>query len=100
MNGDVKINDNPTGSNKLHIGQLVGKYNLLVLLLIFITIASILSPKFLTFQNFLNLLQQSSVTGIISIGMTFVILVAGIDLSVGSVAALAGIVAAILISSE
>lgn len=86
--------------NKLNITELIGKYNLLILLIVFITIASILSKEFLTVGNFLNLLQQSSVTGIIAIGMTFVILVAGIDLSVGSIVALAGMVVAILLKQD
>ena len=73
-------------------GKFLRKYNLFFLLIVFIAIGSALSPKFLTVQNFLNLLQQSAVVGIISIGMTFVIIVAGIDLSVGSVLALAGMV--------
>ncbi len=46
------------------------------------------SPQFLTSQNPANLLQQSSLTGIVAIGMTVVILTSGIDLSVGSAAAL------------
>jgi ribose transport system permease protein len=94
---NVTIGKNPSGE-KFNISRFLGKYNLLILLVVFITIASVLSPKFLTFQNFLNLLQQSSITGIIAIGMTFVIIVAGIDLSVGSVVALAGMVVAVLIT--
>jgi ribose transport system permease protein len=53
---------------------------------------SVLSPYFLTTNNLLNLLDQSVVVGIVSIGMTFVILTGGIDLSVGSVAGLSGVV--------
>jgi ribose transport system permease protein len=49
---------------------------------------SILSPYFLKAANLLNLLDQSVVVGIVAIGMTFVILTGGIDLSVGSVAGL------------
>ena len=44
---------------------------------------SILSPYFLTTNNLLNLLDQSVVVGIVAIGMSFVILTGGIDLSVG-----------------
>ena len=51
---------------------------------------SLLSPYFLKTNNLLNLLDQSVVTGIVAIGMTFVILTGGIDLSVGSVAGLTG----------
>jgi ribose transport system permease protein len=53
---------------------------------------SLLSPYFLTTGNLLNLLDQSVVVGIVSIGMTFVILTGGIDLSVGSVVGLTGVV--------
>lgn len=72
------------------------KYNLLLLIVFFILVASILSPRFLTFQNFFNLLQQSAIVGIVAVGMTFVILTGGIDLSVGSHVAFAGMVASIL----
>lgn len=51
---------------------------------------------FLTSTNLLNVLRQNSMIGIVALGMTFVILTAGIDLSVGAVLAVAGIVAASL----
>lgn len=82
----------------LKIGDLLKKYNLLVLLLVFVIISSVLSPNFLTIENLLNLLQQASIPGIVAIGMTVVIIIGGIDLSVGSVAAFAGMISAILIS--
>jgi len=53
---------------------------------------SLLSPYFLKTNNLLNLLDQSVTTGIVSIGMTFVILTGGIDLSVGSVVGLTGVI--------
>jgi ribose transport system permease protein len=74
------------------------RFNLLIIFVALCVVASILSPAFLTAQNISNLLQQSSLVGIVAVGMTFVILVAGIDLSVGSVAAFAGMSVAILIS--
>jgi ribose transport system permease protein len=49
------------------------------------------TPHFATVSNLLNVLEQSAVVGVVSIGMTFVILTGGIDLSVGSLVALAGI---------
>jgi ribose/xylose/arabinose/galactoside ABC-type transport system permease subunit len=73
------------------------RFNLLLIFVALCVIASVLSPDFLSSSNISNLLQQSSLTGIVAIGMTFVILVAGIDLSVGSVAAFAGMSVAILI---
>ena len=53
---------------------------------------SVLSPYFLTRNNLFNILDQSVVVGLVAIGMTFVILTAGIDLSVGSVVGLTGII--------
>jgi ribose transport system permease protein len=53
---------------------------------------SLLSPYFLTHSNIFNMLDQSVVIGIVAVGMTFVILTGGIDLSVGSVAGLTGII--------
>ena len=58
---------------------------MLVLALVVFVGLSFASPFFLKSNNLLNLLDQSVVTGIVSVGMTFVILTGGIDLSVGSV---------------
>jgi ribose/xylose/arabinose/galactoside ABC-type transport system permease subunit len=52
----------------------------------------ILTPHFLTVSNLLNVAEQTSINALVSVGMTFVILSAGIDLSVGSLVALAGVV--------
>ena len=54
----------------------------------------ILTPHFLTVSNLLNVLQQSAINAIVAAGMTFAIISGGIDLSVGSVLALSGIVLA------
>ena len=62
------------------------------LALLIAIVLSFLSPFFLTRSNIFNVLDQSVVIGIVSVGMTFVILTGGIDLSVGSVAGLTGIV--------
>jgi ribose transport system permease protein len=75
------------------IGALVGRLEIRMLglaLLLGITL-TVLSPHFLTSNNLLNVLDQSVVVGIVSIGMTFVILIGGIDLSVGSVAGCTGV---------
>ncbi|MBI1388232.1 MAG: ribose ABC transporter permease [bacterium] len=53
-----------------------------------------LTPYFLTVENLRNIVQQSSINAIIALGMTFVILTAGIDLSVGSILALSAVVMA------
>src|SRR5881394_779403 len=51
-------------------------------------------PGFLTVANLVNLVRQVSINGILAVGVTFVLLTGGVDLSLGSVAALAGVVAA------
>jgi ribose transport system permease protein len=65
---------------------------MLALAIIIAVALSLLSPYFLKANNLLNLLDQSVVTGIVAIGMTFVILTGGIDLSVGSVVGLTGVI--------
>ncbi len=66
----------------------------LVALMIMIIVMTFLSENFATSDNFFNVLRQVSVNLCISVGMTLVILTGGIDLSVGSVLALSGAVAA------
>ncbi|MAC79126.1 MAG: ribose ABC transporter permease [Rhodobacteraceae bacterium] len=73
-------------------GTLVG------LVLIFAVFA-FLNPVFLTGPNLLNILQQSSINACIALGMTFVIISGGIDLSVGPTAAISAVVGALLMSS-
>ncbi len=51
-----------------------------------------LTPHFLTIPNLVNVAQQTSINAIVAVGMTFVILSGGIDLSVGSIVALSGVV--------
>lgn len=56
----------------------------LILFVLVFLIFSLLSPRFFSYTNFENILKQASYIGIIAVGMTFVLLTAGIDLSVGS----------------
>ena len=51
-----------------------------------------LTPHFLTIPNLVNVAQQTSINAVVAVGMTFVILSGGIDLSVGSIVALSGVV--------
>ncbi len=75
------------------------KYASFIALLVLILISSFLSPYFLKFQNLVNILRQVSYTGIIALGMTFVIIGGGIDLSVGSMTAFVGAVVVLLMNS-
>ena len=58
----------------------------------------LLVPNFMTPDNLLHVIQQMAIVGVVTVGMTFVILTAGIDLSVGSVLALTGVVFALAIT--
>ena len=69
------------------LGTLAGLFGLCVLLWA-------LTPHFLTVSNLLNVLEQTSINAVIAAGMTFVIISGGIDLSVGSLVAVAGVVLA------
>ena len=74
--------------------MILRKYGIYVAFVGVIVILSIISPSFLTLRNLLNIVRQSSIHGVMAVGMTFVILTAGIDLSVGSVLALTGVLCA------
>ena len=65
---------------------------MLLLIVLVMAVLSLISPYFLTVNNLLNVLDQSVVVGMVALGQTLVILIGGIDLSVGSLAGAAGII--------
>lgn len=77
----------------------LSKYKSLIAFFILCIVISFVTPRFLTLANITNVLTQISVNAIIAVGMTFVILTGGIDLSVGSTLAIGGAVAASIIKS-
>ena len=79
-------------SLKGHIVNFVSNYAIILVMVVLAVIVSIIQPNFLTLQNMTNILNQISVIGILSCGMTFIILIGCIDLSVGSMMSLIGIV--------
>ena len=79
---------------KTSFAVIMSEYGILFVFLILVLLLSVVTPNFLRSRNILNILRQTSINGLLSIGMTFVILTGGIDLSVGSVLAFAGIVSA------
>ena len=83
--------------NKIKEGR-IAEGNLILILLALIIILSIFSPKFLSATNIKNLVRQTSIIGIVGIGMTFVIISGGIDLSVGSILGMASIVSSMLLA--
>lgn len=72
----------------------------LIGLVILMALVSMTNANFLTVDNLLNIFRQTSINAIIALGMTYVILTAGIDLSVGSILALTGAVCASLIAAD
>jgi len=84
---------------KNNLMNVVVKYKSLIGLLILCIVISLITPRFLSFGNVKNVLTQVSVNAVIAIGMSFVILTGGIDLSVGSILAVSGAVAASIIKS-
>lgn len=67
------------------------KYAPLFALIVLVLLSALASEHFLKFRNITNILRQVSYTGTIALGMTFVIVAAGIDLSVGSMVAFVGV---------
>lgn len=76
------------------------RFGLIISFLLLCLALTLLSDRFLTVDNIVNVLRQSTINGIIAIGMTYVILTAGIDLSVGAVLALSAVVTADLLQGE
>lgn len=85
--------------NKRNYKQSLSKFQSLIALFILCLVISLLSDKFLTATNAWNVMRQISVNICISVGMTLVVLTAGIDLSVGSVLALCGAITAGLLKN-
>jgi ribose/xylose/arabinose/galactoside ABC-type transport system permease subunit len=83
----------PAGSNAFRILKQFGP---LLFLFALMLVFAVTNEAFLTQLNLFNVARQISITGLIALGMTFVILTAGIDLSVGSLLAFCGMVAAVV----
>src|SRR5438034_1569093 len=79
--------------------RVILQQRVLIVLLALALLGSFVSPEFMTTSNFQNILIQIATDGIIAVGMTFTIISGGFDLSVGSVLALAGVIAVGLQSS-
>lgn len=84
--------------NAAAVKKIFSAYSLYILLLVLIIVVSVLNTNFLSAQNIKNIFQQVSINGILAVGMTFVIITGGIDLSVGSLLGFSGVIAASLVS--
>jgi ribose transport system permease protein len=89
------LEDKKVSNSRLR--EILQRYGLVFSFLLLCLVLSLLSDRFLTVGNLTNVLRQSTINLIIAIGMTYVILTAGIDLSVGAVLALATVVTADLL---
>lgn len=83
--------DTKQGKKKFVIKR---EYNMLLVLIGMLIVCAIISPTFRTAKNIINLFGHNAVYGILSVGMAFVVLTGGVDLSAGSVCALAGVLSA------
>jgi len=72
-------------NKKRNIMRIFAVYGIVVVLIVLIALFSIISPRFLTSRNVFTVLTQVAVVGIVSVGMTMVLITGGIDLSVGGI---------------
>ena len=72
--------------------RILPRFALVMVVLIIVVVMSFLSPVFMTSKNITNIFRQISINGIIAVGMTFVILLGDIDLSVGSIVGVVSVI--------
>lgn len=94
------MNATETNLVRSHYRQFLQKYGIIFAFLLECIIFAVSSEYFLTVPNILNVVNQIVIYGIIAVGMTMVIITGGIDLSVGSIVALVGVVTATILKSE
>lgn len=89
-----------TVKRRFNIKGFATKYGVIIGLILIMTFFTVMKAKFLTVDNMLNMLRQTSINGFLAIGMTFVVLTGGIDLSVGSIVGASGMFAALVARTE
>jgi inositol transport system permease protein len=89
----------PHGSRQVDLVGWLRRYGTSIFLIALIVFFSVENPRFLSLRNITNILTEVSIYGIIAVGMTFVILTAGVDLAVGSLLAFAGMAGACVMRS-
>lgn len=85
-------------NNEKSIHTFIAEYAIIIIFIVLFAAMSIFAPNFLTGGNIANVLRQVSINGICAIGMTFVILTGGIDLSVGAIIAVSGVLTAMMMT--
>lgn len=76
------------------VKHFIGDYGIVLILLAVMVVLTFTAENFMTLDNITNVIRQSSIVGLVALGMTFVMITAGIDLSVGSAVGCAGLLTA------
>ncbi|PWT81946.1 MAG: ribose ABC transporter permease [Acidobacteria bacterium] len=95
----VEQTEEPAGARRRSLASYLKVPGLVWAVIVIGGCASLLSPYFVQPANLINVLRQVALSGVVSVGMTFVILTAGIDLSVGSIMAIVTVACALLLNS-
>lgn len=99
-NTNVKEYNQQVSNAKSRLTWLWSEYSVIIAFIIIFIASSIMNPRFLDINNQLNILMQVSIIGIVALGMTVVMLSGGIDLSVGSVLALVGVMTVLALNAS
>ena len=96
----MKTKEVRISNDKLSLSRLYDRFGVLVVFVLLFAVSCMLSDRFLQTSNLFNILRQISMFGILSVGMTFVIVSGGIDLSVGSIIALVCVITANMVNDH
>jgi len=94
MNNVSTVEKKPASHQRMTKKQFISTYGSLIGLILLVLIITIIKPRFLSLANIRNVLRVASINGLLAVGMTFVVLTGGIDLSVGAVMGCAGMYSA------
>lgn len=86
-------------NKKINISDFLSTYGIVIVLLILVLFFSITASNFLTLDNIMNVMRQVSIVGIASVGIALVLISGGIDLSIGSLIAVAAVSTAIIMKN-
>ena len=87
-------------TSRQRMGKLLADYGIVFAFILLCLVLSFANENFMSVGNWTNVLRQTSINGVLAIGMTFVILTKGIDLSVGSLLAVAGMVTGSMVTGD
>lgn len=96
----AEVNINKKSNKSVNLSWIWTDYSVVIAFIIIFLLACFINPRFLDIHNLMNILMQVSTIGIIALGMTVVMLSGGIDLSVGSVLALIGVISVLALNAS